>query len=76
MAFLFNNSNDHPLQAEPISIGCEAWIDVNRFCAAEKSGTIRASGDHSHSATSQSTLTRSLSGLQRKFRKSLGEDVG
>src|SRR6185437_16784876 len=39
MAFRFTHSNGQQLscslQVEPISIGCEAWIDVNRFCATE-----------------------------------------
>jgi hypothetical protein len=84
MAFLFNNSNvhqlSHPLPSEPVSIGCEAWIDVGRFCAAEQSlrqttATRRTSGDHSRSAHSRSPLTKSLADIRRKLWQRSTEDL-
>jgi hypothetical protein len=78
MAFRFNHSHGQQLscslQAEPISIGCEAWIDVNRFCATEKSRhqatkTLRISEDRCRSAPSHHSLTKSFADLYRKFRR-------
>jgi len=78
MAFRFNHSNGQQLscslQVEPISIGCEAWIDVNRFCATEMSRhqaakTLRISEDRCRSALSHNSLTKSFAGLRRKFRR-------
>jgi hypothetical protein len=74
MSFPFHSQTKQklslPLQAEPISIGCEAWIDVSRFCASEKSlhNTARTSSDNS--------LTKSFADLRRKFRKISDEDLG
>lgn len=45
------------------SIGCEAWIDINRFCATEKSL------QHTARTSSNSSLTKSFTDLRRKFRK-------
>lgn len=64
MTSLFNNSNDHHLQAEPISIGCEAWIDVGRFCTAEKPA------HHATKTSTRTSLTRSFTDIRRKFQKS------
>jgi len=68
MAFLFNNSNEHqlsrPLQAEPISIGCEAWIDVSRFSAEEQSLPAAAVDPRA----SQGSLTKSFALLRKKLR--------
>ena len=64
MTFLFNNSNDHHLQTEPISIGCEAWIDVGRFCTAEKPA------HHATKTPTRTSLTRSFTDIRRKFQKS------
>jgi len=73
MAFLFNNSNGDQrspsLQAEPVSIGCEAWIDVNRFCATEKS-SYQTAGTSSHSS-----LTKSFTGLRKKLQRSSTEGL-
>lgn len=70
MTFLFNNSNDRHLLTEPICIGCEAWIDVGRFCATKKSmhRATRTSPD--------SSLTKSFADIRRKLRKSSDEDIG
>lgn len=69
MNFLFNNSNDRHLLLEPISIGYEAWIDLSRFSATEKS-------THYASRTLSSTsLTRSFADIRRKFQKSSDEDI-
>ncbi len=79
MAFLFNHSNErqlsHSLKAEAISIGCEAWIDVNRFHTTEKSWhqaakTLRISEDRCRSASSHNSLAKSFADLCRKFRRS------
>lgn len=73
MSFPFHNhtkqERSFSLQAEPVSIGCEAWIDVNRFCATEKSlhHTARTSSDNS--------LTKSFAHLRRKFLKGSDEDI-
>ena len=64
MTSLFNNSNDHHLQAEPISVGCEAWIDVGRFCTAEKPA------HHATKTPTRTSLTRSFTDIRRKFQKS------
>ena len=70
MAFLFNNSNEHqlshPLQAEPVSIGCEAWIDVGRFSAGEK----LLSSVAVEPRASQGPLTKSFADLRKKLRRS------
>ncbi len=59
-----------PFETEPISIGCEAWIDVSRFCAAERFG-------HPATGTStQSSLAKSFTNLRKKFRTILDEDIG
>jgi hypothetical protein len=85
MSFSFYSPTKHkvslPLHSESISIGCEAWIDMSRFCAAEKSlsksaGIHRTFGDHLHSMPSQSSLIKSFADLRRKFRRSSDEDVG
>ncbi|HSA86934.1 MAG TPA: hypothetical protein VLE46_12190, partial [Nitrospira sp.] len=74
MALLFNNSKAHqlsrPLPSEPVSIGCEAWIDVGRFSGGEKSlpaVTVEP-------RASQGSLTKSFAGLRRRFRR--GSDEG
>lgn len=70
MTFLFNSSNDLHLQTEPISVGCEAWIDVGRFCATEQPA-------HQAAKTSSSdTITESFTNLRRKFRKNSFDDIG
>lgn len=69
MTSLFNNSNDHHLQTEPISIGCEAWIDVVRFCAAEKPA------HHTTKTPTGTSLTRSFTDIRRKFQKSSDGDI-
>lgn len=75
MAFLFNNSSEHqlsrPPQAEPVSIGCEAWIDVGRFSAGEKSLPAVAVEPRAP----QGSLKKSFTGLRRKFRKSSSEGL-
>jgi hypothetical protein len=60
-----------PLHAEPISIGCEAWIDVGRFSAREKSLPAVAVDPR----TPQGSLTKSFAGLRRKLRRSSPEDL-
>ncbi len=78
MAFFLNHSDEHhtsrSLQTEPISIGCEAWIDVNRFCTTEKSRhqatkTLRISENRCRSALSHTSLAKSFADLRRKFRR-------
>ncbi len=75
MAFSFYNHTRQKLslQVESVSIGCEAWIDVSRFCATEKPVTPGTSGDHSRSTPSQGPLTKSFADLRRKFRRSTPE---
>lgn len=74
MSSSFNNHTQQELffslHAEPISIGCEAWIDVGRFYTPEKSvhHTVRTS--------SGGSLTKSFADLRRKFRKSSDENLG
>ncbi len=67
MSFPFHNPTKQKLslslQTEPISIGCEAWIDVNRFCTTDKSS------HHTARTSSDSSLTKSFADLRRKFRK-------
>ena len=73
MAFLFNNSNEHQLshslQAEPVSIGCEAWIDGSRFCSTEKSV------HHAARTSSPSSLTKSFADLRKKLHRSSTEGL-
>ena len=69
-----------PLHSEPILIGCEAWVDVSRFCADEKSsskpvGDRGTAGDRLHSNSSQNSLRQSFSDLRRRFRRSFPEDL-
>lgn len=84
MSFSFYSPTKHkvslPLHSEPISIGCEAWIDVSRFCFTEKSfskstETHKTSEGHLHSTPSQSSLTKSFADLRRKFRRSFPEGL-
>ena len=79
MSFSFYNDTKQKLspslQMESVSIGCEAWIDVNRFFATEKPGGLRTSGDQSRSATSSISLSKSFANLRRKFRKSSSEGL-
>lgn len=68
MSFPFHNRTKQKLslsfQTESIAIGCEAWIDVGRFCAAEQSAC------HATKPPSSASLTRSFADIRRKFRKS------
>lgn len=82
MAFLFNNSSEHQLprllHVETVSVGCEAWIDVERFSSRENSvqpidGDVRTSGDQSHSVGS---LTKSFAVLRKKLLRGSVEDLG
>ncbi|MDI3463952.1 MAG: hypothetical protein OJF50_002773 [Nitrospira sp.] len=65
MAFRFNHSNGQQLacslKAEPVSIGCEAWIDVSRFLA-------RKSSRQSIEVRTRGSLTKSFALLRRKLR--------
>lgn len=74
MSFSFYNDTKQKLspslQMESVSIGCEAWIDVNRFCATEKSSLSTAR------TSSSSSLTKSFADLRRKFRKNSEENIG
>ena len=58
------------LHPEPISIGCEAWVDVGRFYSTAKSV------HHASRTSSGSSLPKSFADLRRKFRKSSDEDIG
>ena len=73
MSFSFYSATKHKtpllLRSEPISIGCEAWVDVSRFSATEKSL------HHTASTSSGSSLTKSLANLRKKFRKSSDKDI-
>jgi hypothetical protein len=75
MSFPFYNNAKQALtlslQGEPISIGCEAWIDVGRFSAREKSLPAVAVDPR----TPQGSLTKSFAGLRRKLRRSSPEDI-
>lgn len=55
------------LQAELTAIGCEAWIDVSRFCPTERS-VRQATGTFA-----QRSLAKSFTNLRKKFRKSSDE---
>lgn len=61
MSFSFYNHTTHkvssPLRTDPISIGCEAWIDVSRFCAAEKTSSHPDPIHHSSEDHLLNTLT-------------------
>jgi hypothetical protein len=79
MSFSFYNNTKQKLspalQMESVSIGCEAWIDVNRFYGTEKSmhhanGDFRSSGDHTPSAPAPDSLTKSFTLLRKKLRRS------
>ena len=59
------------IASELNSIGCEAWIDVGRFCAGEKS--LRAVAVDSRA--SQGSLTKSFAGLRKRFRRSSPADL-
>ena len=78
MSFSFYNPTKHkmsdPLHSEAISIGCEAWIDVSRFCRTEKSspqsGRIHNnSEDDFYSTLSQTSITKSFADICSKFRR-------
>jgi hypothetical protein len=78
MNFLFNNPAEQklsfPLHAEPISIGCEAWIDVSRFSAGNKfekqnACDLETSENRSRSAPSQGPLAKSFTLLRKKLRR-------
>ncbi len=79
MAFSFYNHTKQKLslalQVESVSIGCEAWIDVSRFCATEEPGNLGTSGDDSRSTPSQSPLAKSCADLRRKFWTSTPESL-
>jgi len=84
MAFRFNHSNGKQLscslQAESLSIGCEAWIDVNRFSTREKSGQVlpdnlRVSSGHSSSLRAPNSLTKSFALLRKKLRRDPAEGL-
>ena len=71
MGFHFYSPTKHtPLHSESTLVGCEVWIDVSRFCAIEKS-VHQATG-----TSTQSSLSKSFADLRKKFRKSLGADIG
>jgi hypothetical protein len=83
MSFRFNNPPEQklsfPLQAEPISIGCEAWIDVSRFSAEEKpvqqiAEDLKSSENHSRSASADGSLKKSLALLRKNLRRGSTED--
>ncbi len=59
------------IASELNSIGCEAWIDVGRFGAREKS----LSSVTADLKASQSSLTKSFAGLRRRFRRRTPEDL-
>ncbi|NGZ02716.1 MAG: hypothetical protein CV090_06665 [Nitrospira sp. WS238] len=68
MSFSFYN---HPkqkvssaLRTESISIGCEAWIDVSRFCTAEK---VLSQPARIHHSPEDHLLLNTLTGLARKI---------
>ncbi len=68
------------LQMESVSIGCEAWIDVNRFYGTEKSmhhanGDSRSSRDYTPSALVPNSLTKSFTLLRKKIRRSSPETL-
>jgi hypothetical protein len=74
MSFSFYSPTKHkaslPRCSEPNSIGCEAWIDVNRFCDAEQSV-------HKPAETScNGSLTKSFSDLCRKLHRGWDEVIG
>jgi hypothetical protein len=75
MGFFFNTSNEHHLsrsfQAEPISIGCEAWIDVGRFSGGEKSLPAVAVDPRA----AQGSLTKSFAVLRKKLRRGSAEGL-
>ncbi len=76
MAFSFTTSKTLlALQVEWVSIGCEARIDVSRFCATEEPGNPGTSGDDSRSTPSQSPLWRSRVPTLRKFWTSTPESL-
>ncbi|MGZ8366706.1 MAG: hypothetical protein ACXW37_10045, partial [Nitrospira sp.] len=58
------------IASELNSIGCEAWIDVSRFSAGEKSLPAVAVEPRA----SQGSLTKSFAGLRRKFRRDSAQD--
>ncbi|QPD05319.1 MAG: hypothetical protein Nkreftii_003093 [Candidatus Nitrospira kreftii] len=81
MGFSFYNHVKQNLsfspQGESVSIGCEAWIDVNRFFATEKS-IHQANGNFRSSAVSGSvsgSLTKSFTHLRNKLRRSSPETL-
>lgn len=82
MAFLFNYSSEqqlsYSLKVEPISIGCEAWIDVSRFSAKKNlmrpiAADLRPSEDHSGSTLVYGSLTKSFARLRKKLRRGPAE---
>ncbi len=77
MGFSFYNHTKQDLslsqQVELVSIGCEAWIDVSRFFATEKS-IHQANGNFRSSAVSGS-LTKSFTLLRNKLRRSSPETL-
>jgi hypothetical protein len=84
MNFISYKPTQHETTLSPLteltSIGCEAWIDVSRFSSRENSarpinGDVRTPGDHSRSPRSHGSLTKSLAGLGRKFRRRSDEDL-
>lgn len=85
MAFRFNHSNEQQrsrsLQAEPISIGCEAWIDVSRFSAKKNlmhpiAEDLSASEDQSRSTLVYGSLTKSFAHLRKRLRRGPAEGPG
>ncbi len=74
MSFSFYSPTKHkgslPRCSEPTSIGCEAWIDINRFYDDEKSL-------HKSVETScNGPLTKSFTDLCRKFQRGWDEVIG
>lgn len=84
MAFSFYNHTKQKLslalQVEWVSIGCEAWIDVSRFCAAEKplpkaSRELSSSRGHAPSPLAHNPLTKSFTLLHKKLRRNSPETL-
>lgn len=75
MAFRFNHSNGQQLscslKAEPILIGGEAWIDVDRFCTRGQSPQAVAVNPRA----SQISLTKSFAFFRKKLRRDSAEGL-
>lgn len=84
MSFSFYNDTKQKLspslQMESVSIGCEAWIDVNRLYGTEKpvlqaNGASRSSRGHTPSTLVPGSLTKSFTLLRKKIRRSSPETL-